>query len=703
MTDQDIDILLMEPHQPTRRAVAEHLSNRAGDCRVDAVDTLETALGRLAQRDYDLVLVAQQALEGRSVSELAACAAPLGPRVVVLLPAGGESLALELVRQGAWDYVIQDEQARYLTVLPAMVEKVLSSRRAEQSLRESELCYRALFENASDAIFILEEQICVDCNPAALKIFGRTREQMLGCAPYRFSPPQQPDGEDSLEKARRLITRALEGQNPVFDWVHLRGDGSVFEAEVSLNRLELSGKVFLQAIVRDVTDRKRAERELRQYAATLEVVNRRLQELRAQAEVATRAKSEFLANVSHEIRTPLTAISGYAELILTEGDLTRAPRHRVEAVNTILRNARYLLELIDDILDLSKIEAGLLEVERTACRPVRLVGEVERLMQLRAEQCGLPLIVEYHGPVPETIQTDPTRLRQILINLLSNALKFTEKGEVRLVVRLIDREKPEPRLEFEVIDTGIGMTPEQVQRIFAPFQQADSSTTRRFGGTGLGLTICKRLVEMLGGTIEVETELGKGSRFRVSIATGPLDGVPLIEQPADHYNRLPGPELRPPVSATLPPGCRVLLAEDAPDNQRLLSFLLHKAGAEVALAADGASAVEMALEAWRRGHPFDVVLMDMQMPVLDGYQATRRLREQGYTGPIIALTANAMAHQREACLRAGCTDFLAKPIRRAVLLCAVAQYSASRDEPHCDLPPSGPSPTDSAHHQAETP
>lgn len=678
MSEQRIDILLIAPPELTSRKPSARLPKRKGGCRFHRAGSLEEALGRLAKEDFHLVLADHQALGADGLGRLCPPGADQAPPVVVLLPPGNEALAAQMLRQGAWGYVVKDEAQRYLAALPATIEKVVGARRAEQALRENEACYRSLFEHAADAIFILEDETCVDCNPAALRIFGRTRAQMLGCAPYRFSPPKQPDGQNSVAKAESLIRAALGGGRLVFDWVHLRGDGTPFDAEVSLNRLEVAGKVYLQAIVRDVTDRKRAERELKQYAAALEAANARLQELRTAAEAATRAKSEFLANVSHEIRTPLTAISGFAELILTEGDLTRAPRHRIEAVNTILRNTRYLLELIDDILDLSKIEAGRLELEQMVCRPAELVAEVARLMQLRAEQRGLPLVVQYDGPLPETIHTDPTRLRQVLINLLSNALKFTEQGEVRLVVRLIGKHTAEPRLQFEVRDTGIGMAPEQVARIFAPFQQADSSTTRRFGGTGLGLAICKRLTEMLGGTIDVETAPGQGSTFRVTIATGPLEGVRLVEHPLAMPDSFPLADSNTEAQATLPAGCRVLLAEDAPDNQRLISLLLRKAGAEVALAGDGAAAVEIALEAQRCGRPFDVVLMDMQMPVLDGYQATRRLRAAGYRAPILALTANAMAGQREACLRAGCDAFLAKPIQRAVLIRTVAEHMPRR-------------------------
>ncbi len=226
---------------------------------------------------------------------------------------------------------------------------------------------------------------------------------------------------------------------------------------------------------------------------------------------ATRAKSEFLANMSHEIRTPIMAIMGFAEMILTEGDISRAPPQRVEAIDAILRNSKHLLELVDDVLDLSKIEAGRLEVEHIACSPVNVVNEVVRVMQIRSGAKGLSLTADYRGPIPETICTDPTRLRQILLNLLGNAIKFTDAGgSVRVEVRLV-RDEHRPCLCFDVVDTGIGITPQQINRLFQPFTQADSSTTRRFGGTGLGLAISRRLAEMLGGGLPPKARSARGA------------------------------------------------------------------------------------------------------------------------------------------------------------------------------------------------
>ncbi len=437
--------------------------------------------------------------------------------------------------------------------------------------------------------------------------------------------------------------------------------------------------LVFNGMVTDITDRKRAEEELRHYAAALESANKALEEAKCAAESATRAKSEFLANMSHEIRTPMTAIIGFADILRDNVRDTTCQ----QAVETIQRNGSYLLDIINNILDLSKIEAGQLPVAKSACSAVHIVADVASLMRMRAETVGLSLITEFSGPIPETIQTDPTRLRQILINLVGNAVKFTEVGAVRIVTHLCREPGPTPLLQFDVIDTGIGMSREETIRLFQPFTQADSSTSRRFGGTGLGLTISRRLVEILGGSIRVQSVPGKGTTFSVTIDPGPLDNTPLLDHPAEAavQNRSSAGRR----SQNLPTlNHRVLLVEDGPDNQRLIAYLLRKAGAEVVVAENGQAAIDQIVPAAalaegkvaRRFAPFDVVLMDIQMPVMDGYKATRRLRALGYTGPIVALTAHAMSQDRQQCLDAGCNDYLAKPIEQQVLLEVVAQYAS---------------------------
>jgi signal transduction histidine kinase/ActR/RegA family two-component response regulator len=383
------------------------------------------------------------------------------------------------------------------------------------------------------------------------------------------------------------------------------------------------------------------------------------------AKAAATAKSDFLANMSHEIRTPMTAILGFAENML---DPTQSDSERLNCIHTIRRNGEYLLGIINDILDLSKIEAGKMDVDQVACEPCRIVAEVVSLMRVQSDAKKLSFNIEYIGAIPKAIRNDPIRLRQILINLIGNAIKFTEAGGVRLVTRFVE-DFDQPRLQFDVIDTGRGMTKKQVSKLFRPFTQADTSTTRKFGGTGLGLTISQRFAELLGGNVTVvETEVNRGTTVRATVATGPLEGVKMLQDPmsATVVDDTPGTGTRA-VPSDLS-GLRVLLAEDGPDNQRLVSFVLKKAGAEVTVAENGKLALAAALAARDEARPFDVILMDMQMPVMDGYEATRLLRQKGFAGPVIALTAHAMAGDRKKCIKAGCDGYASKPIHREKLI-----------------------------------
>jgi signal transduction histidine kinase/DNA-binding NarL/FixJ family response regulator len=437
--------------------------------------------------------------------------------------------------------------------------------------------------------------------------------------------------------------------------------------------------------------------KIRQYTEGLEaqVMDRTaaLSEALRRAEAATVAKSEFLANMSHEIRTPMTAILGYTDILIEQS----WGRDSQEPLAIVKRNGQYLLQIINDILDLSKIESGKLEVERIRVPVTQLIAEVSSLMRVRSEAKNLSLSIEYATEIPETIETDPTRVRQILINLIGNSIKFTETGGVRLVVHLVQSAGDEivevltsqrewwneaagvPKiaagdayLRLDVIDTGIGISPEMLDKLFQPFTQADSSMSRRYGGTGLGLTISRRLAQRLGGTIVVGSTPGMGSKFSLMIPTGALDGVAMVSHPSDHAiteSQLSARQVQPArLEAT------ILLAEDGPDNQRLISFVLKKAGAEVEIAENGKMAVEMIRAAEAAGKPFDVVLMDMQMPVLDGYGAVGQLRNMNYTGPIVALTAHAMSGDRDKCLAVGCTDYATKPIDRTQLIATIRKY-----------------------------
>ena len=401
----------------------------------------------------------------------------------------------------------------------------------------------------------------------------------------------------------------------------------------------------------------------------LELANEVICGAKDAAEAASVAKSQFLANMSHEIRTPLTAILGFAENLL---DPKLAEPERRAYVKTISRNGEHLLDVINDILDLSKIEAGKLEIECLRVSPVEIASDVVSVMRVRADAKRLPLRLALGSPLPETVLSDPTRLRQVLLNLVGNAIKFTERGQVELAVELVQDRQQETRVLFSVRDTGIGLTAEQSSKLFEAFTQADGTTARKYGGTGLGLAISRRLARLLGGDVTVASQPGQGSVFSFSINPGSLDGVTLLKDPCAAI----GPAVEPADHESFPATltAKILLAEDSPDNQILISTFLRKLGAAVMIGGDGAQAVDLVLAAEQGSEPFDLVLMDMQMPVMDGYEATRRLRQEGWDGPIVALTANAMGGDQHKCLAAGCTDYATKPINRRKLTQQIREH-----------------------------
>ncbi len=358
--------------------------------------------------------------------------------------------------------------------------------------------------------------------------------------------------------------------------------------------------------------------------------------------------------MSHEIRTPITAIVGFADMMLDPGQ-TASDRH--DSLQTIRRNARHLLNLINDILDLSKIEAGQMSVERISANVPAMLAEVMSLMQPRAGEKGLELDLVFDSPVPQQITTDPLRLKQILLNLIGNATKFTAAGKIQLHLEMQNSETT-PMMLFRVTDTGIGMSPEEIGRLFRPFTQADTSTTRKYGGTGLGLTISRRLAQMLGGEITASSSPGNGSTFVATVQTGDVANVERVQsikekRPTDGPENIVREKLR----------GKILLAEDGRDNQRFISAMLRAAGAEVVIADNGRIAVAMAC-----AQPFDLIFMDMQMPEMDGYEAASLLRAKGHKLPIVALTAHALSEDRAKCLTAGCTEYLTKPIDRNALV-----------------------------------
>lgn len=457
--------------------------------------------------------------------------------------------------------------------------------------------------------------------------------------------------DDSVMADDPLVSCIKQGRAVRLSNVRIRttGNGAIKVIECSSaplldNKGEVTGAVLA---MHDLTENRLAEEAARK------AIGEKLA-----AEAANHAKSSFLAHMSHEIRTPISAMLGFAETILD----ARTEDERRNSVQAILNNGHHLLQIINDVLDLSKVEAQKLDVERITVSPFEVLDEVTSLIRIKAQEKNLEFTVSYETPVPGQICSDPLRIKQVLLNLCSNALKFTEHGSVRIRVFC---DPARERLTLDVVDTGIGLTETQASRLFTPFTQADSTTTKKYGGTGLGLSLSKNLADLLGGDLLlVQSAPGAGSTFRLSIATGSLASIELLTAPPQRVTRELDKRMATPVETL--DGIKILLAEDTEPLQEIMAMFLRKAGATVVITVNGQDAVREA-----EGGDFDVVLMDVQMPLMDGLQATRRLRSSGFDKPIIALTANAMSEDRERCLAAGCNLFLSKPVSKPALFDAI--------------------------------
>jgi PAS domain S-box-containing protein len=536
--------------------------------------------------------------------------------------------------------------------------------RAGRELQAKESHLRQILDALPIGIFVLDGQGRPDyANHAAKRLLGRDAEP--GASLDQLAAMYQAylaDTDQPYPTARMPVVQALAGLRGSVDDMEVRRGNVRVPLEVSATPiLDEQGRVQAAiAVFMDITERKRVQRLLVDYNQRLEAeIAQRTQEAeqaREDALAANASKSRFLASMSHEIRTPLTAMLASADLLL---DGEAATREEYAAV--IRRNGDHLLALINDILDLSKIEAGRLAIERIRCSPTGILADLESLMRPRAVKKGVGFEIRLATALPAVIETDPTRLRQILLNLVGNAIKFTEAGEVRVHARF---DLP-GRLVVDVADTGIGIKPEHMATLFTPFEQGDASMTRRFGGSGLGLAISQHLATALGGTLEVRSTPGQGSCFTLALDAPAPAGAAFIANLAE------APPPPPPAEPGMLSG-RVLLAEDGPDNQVLLKALVQRFGPEVTVVTNGQEALDEA-----RAGSYELVLMDMQMPVMDGYTATLRLRELGYRGPIVALTAHAMAGERERCLAAGCDDYLSKPVDRLELRRLVGRFLGS--------------------------
>ncbi|MCM2369913.1 ATP-binding protein [Aporhodopirellula aestuarii] len=448
--------------------------------------------------------------------------------------------------------------------------------------------------------------------------------------------------------------------------------GAALEKADSFQKLqELNQTLEARILERTMTVVQRSQ-ELENTATQLQATKDKLEKAKEAAEEANATKSEFLARMSHEIRTPITAILGFTELLLR--GVVDSEQSRISHLQTILSNGTHLLNLLNDILDISKIEADKIETECVPCSPTHMVGDVVKSLRSKAIQNNIGLDIEMNAPVPSAILSDPTRFRQIISNLLSNAIKFTEQGGVTVVLDTQGPDEAPTHLVVSVNDTGTGMTPQQLQKIFEPFTQADTSTTRKFGGTGLGLSISKRLADALGGSLTVWSELDVGTKFNFLLPIVMAENSVLLT-PSAAMQQAEGTQSKefPRVSLS---GTRVLVVDDAVTNRNLMQLIVEDSGGVVYTATNGEEAIEKLISDQLE---VDVILMDMQMPIMDGYTATSQLRSVGFMKPIIALTANAMQGDENRCRTAGCTGYLTKPLDLNALLNLISDAAAEGD------------------------
>lgn len=549
---------------------------------------------------------------------------------------------------------------------------------ALEAIQDSKDHYKRLVQAMTDYIYVVHIDrgvpVATEHGPGCISVTGYTSEE-YAADPFLW---HRMIYEEDKEAVVNQVTRAINGEMPPpIEHRLIHKDGSVrWVRNTTVPRFNKQGNVIAYyGLISDITERKQAEEKLKQYQEHLEEkVKERTKELisaKEAAEAANLAKSTFLANISHELRTPLTGIIGMAELLAELGE------EEAEMLENINTEANTLLGLINDILDLSKIETGKLELEKIPFNIRQLIDSVARSAAVKAKQAGLHFDAFKTCNMPDRLIGDPIRLRQILINLLDNAVKFTPKGKVSLKVCIIEESDESIKLCFEVSDTGIGIPEEKQAHIFDAFAQVDLSTTRLYGGTGLGLAICKQIVELMNGEICVESEPGKGSTFYFSaLFKKYIDFSSVCDAVVDKSKV---PKIESEVCIT-DKKLRILLVEDYPTNQQVLLRHLIRAGYEVDLAENGQEAVEKFRE-----HDYDLILMDVQMPIMDGFEATKKIREIENTEgkqrtPIIALTAHAIAGYADRCIEKGMDDYISKPVRKNNLLTMIAKWTGQEQE-----------------------
>jgi PAS domain S-box-containing protein len=640
-------ILLVEDDQADARLIEEALRDACheGFGFVVASD-LRSAITRLANDAVDVVLLDLSLPDSQGTETVARLrqSAPLVP-VVVLSGVDDDEVALDALKKGAQDCLVKGKFDAPL--LARTIRYAIQRNLAEEALKHSLSLLQATLESSADGIVVVDRaRNIVNYNRRFVEMWSVPRSVLNakdGDALVTFMLPQVADPQ----RLRRRLDERLEEEQG-YDLLELL-DGRIYERLAIPHLLEGNVIGWVWSF-RDVTERRRAIDELRR--------------ARLAAEAANRAKSEFLANLSHEIRTPLNTIVGITDL-LADSSVNAEQRQYLEMLR---RASGVLLGLVGDVLDLSKIEAGRIELQKAPFHLPQLVNDVVQLLQPPAAKKGIDLTTVVLPEAPEIVVGDQNRLRQILLNLLSNAIKFTEKGSV---TARVENDLVPGMILFTIIDTGIGIPAARLESVFENFEQADPAISLQYGGTGLGLGIAKRLVELMGGRLWVESEPGRGSRFHFTAHLEPH--LAETASPSPHRDDSPAVTTAPPS----PHGrriSRILLVDDSDDNRALLGFYLKHTPYQLDMADNGAVALLKF-----QSSPYDLVIMDLQMPVLDGYEATRAMRHfeserrQSPT-PILALSAHALDEKLERSLAEGCSGFLTKPVTREQLITAIRKY-----------------------------
>ena len=526
------------------------------------------------------------------------------------------------------------------------IADLLSQRFIAKELDRKEENYSAVYDASYEGIILYEDGKFSDVNPATCKLFKCTKEELITASPDRYCPKYQPDGELSKNKALRLINACLSTGVPQnFEWRYRQLDGPEFDVEITLTAVKLSGERTLFATLRDISANKINEQ--------LTNINYQLEIAKNEAEATAKAKSDFLANMSHEIRTPMNGIFGMVSLVLD----TELEQEQREYIETIQSSTESLLTILNDILEYSSISKSVIDLSSKPFNLHLLVKDVVRTFEKTASDKNIRLSFMVNSDIPSTVIGDDNRIRQILNNLIGNAVKFTEEGFVNIYVNYIRENDTENDVRFSIKDTGIGMSAATVSQLFQPFTQADASITRNYGGTGLGLAISQSLAEAMQGEISVDSEINKGSTFYFDVCL-PTDSE-LFTAKGDIDSTRSLPTLSKLADGQRYPNFPVLIVEDNKINQKVTSAIVEKLGYPVSIACNGQEAVDLCRE-----NKYCIIFMDLSMPKMDGFEATKRIRlleKDQAPSTIIAVTGHAFTEHRKKSEEVGIDDFLTKP------------------------------------------